>query len=61
MEIDCFGGTGTTAIAARKLGLKSILVELSESYCKIAEERLRQSVMFFDTIIPEEVKQDNLL
>jgi len=40
--LDCFGGSGTTALVARKLGRRSILIELSEEYCAMAARRLQQ-------------------
>ena len=59
--LDTFGGSGTTAIAARKLGRKCILIEMSEVYCKIAKDRLNQSVMSFDVETPEDVKTETML
>ena len=43
--LDPFLGSGTTAYCAKKLGRKCIGIEISEKYCQIAVERLRQSVM----------------
>jgi DNA modification methylase len=39
--LDCYLGSGTTAIAAAQLGRNFIGVEISTGYCRIAEERLR--------------------
>ena len=44
--LDPFGGSGTTAAAARLEQCRSILCELSAEYCDIAVERLRQRVLF---------------
>jgi DNA modification methylase len=43
--LDPFLGSGTTAVCAKKLNRKFIGIEISEKYCQIAVERLRQSVM----------------
>jgi site-specific DNA-methyltransferase (adenine-specific) len=43
--IDPFVGSGTSLLACKKLGRKCIGIELNEDYCKIAVDRLRQSVM----------------
>jgi DNA modification methylase len=43
--LDPFLGSGTTAVCAKKLGRKCIGVEISENYCRIAVERLRQQVL----------------
>jgi DNA modification methylase len=40
--IDPFGGSGTTALVARKHGRRSILIELNESYCAMTAQRLSQ-------------------
>lgn len=40
--LDPYMGSGTTLVAARDFGIKAIGVELSEDYCDIAIERLRQ-------------------
>ena len=38
--IDCFGGSGTTMLAAHKAGRKSILIELDPVYCDTIIERM---------------------
>ena len=39
---DPFMGSGTTAVACKELGRNFIGFEISEEYCKIAEERLKK-------------------
>ncbi|MFA5299099.1 MAG: DNA methyltransferase [Lutibacter sp.] len=46
--LDCFGGSGTTAIAARKLNRKAVIIEISKKSCDEIVKRLAQSVMSFD-------------
>lgn len=43
--LDPYMGSGTTLLAAKQCGKKSIGIELKEEYCEIAVNRLRQSVM----------------
>lgn len=40
--LDPFGGSGTTALVARKLGRKSVLIELNPEYAQLAARRLQQ-------------------
>ena len=42
---DPYAGSATTLLAAKQLGRKYIGVEISEKYCKIAEQRLRQEIL----------------
>ena len=40
--LDCFMGSGTTALACEKLNRKWIGIEISEKYCEIAKKRIEQ-------------------
>ncbi len=41
---DPFLGSGTTCLAAKELGLKSIGIEIKSQFCEVAVKRLRQEV-----------------
>jgi site-specific DNA-methyltransferase (adenine-specific) len=47
LVLDCFLGSGTTAVACKKLNRRFIGIEISEDYCKIANQRLAQGVLDF--------------
>lgn len=44
--LDPFMGSGTTAVACKQLNRNFIGFEISEDYCKIANKRLTQEVLF---------------
>jgi len=46
LVLDCFNGSGTTSLCCKNFGRKFIGIEISPEYCKIAEDRLRQEVLF---------------
>jgi hypothetical protein len=42
--LDPFGGSGTTAVACKQLGIPCTMIEIEERYCEIAVKRLAQGV-----------------
>lgn len=44
--LDCYMGSGTTIVAAQNEGRQAIGIEISEKYCDVAIERLRQKSLW---------------
>lgn len=58
--IDPFMGSGTTLLAAQNAGRQCLGIELSEEYCKIAVDRLRQPSFFSIPDKPKPVEAEQL-
>ncbi len=52
--LDCFLGSGTTAVACKEAGRKYIGIEISEEYCELAKSRLTSMTMNINRLLQEE-------
>ncbi len=46
LVVDCYAGTGSTLVAAKQEGRKSIGIESNERHCETAASRLSQAMLF---------------
>lgn len=58
--LDPFAGSGTTALAAKEMNLKSISIEISEEYCGQIRDTLAQEVLPFHSGHPDGLETKTL-
>lgn len=49
--LDCFGGSGTTAVGAIKTGRNFILIEKVESYCEMSQKRVESELSQYRMVL----------
>jgi len=50
LVLDTFGGAGTTALVADRLGRDAVLIELNPEYCELAERRISGDAPMFTDV-----------
>lgn len=58
--LDPFGGAGTTALVAAKMGRSAILTELSPKYANMAADRIRRECALLATVTVDELTAENV-
>jgi len=53
VTLDCFGGAGTTAVVANRLGRDAVLIELSPEYAEMARSRVYEDAPMFRRVVVE--------
>jgi len=55
--LDPFGGSGTTAMVANRLGRNAIIIELNPTYCEMAERRVSGDAPMFNEVMAQRPAQ----